>query len=141
MVKEGKDGKTGDRGQTLMFCGYPFNRELDSVRMWNPETNRVITSRDILWMKRMFFEKMTSAAGTAVLDDTVLSDDAVDDEVVAEEEDANPFEALAESDSDDESETLVPAAAEAVVSAPATTRSGRVVRPIARLILKAWRRP
>ena len=141
VVKEGKDGKTGDRGQTLMFVGYPFNRELDSVRMWNPDTNRVITSRDILWMKRMFYEKLTSTAGTAALDDTALTEDAVDDET-----DSNPYEALAESDSDDESGTQAPAAAETVVSAtvriaeeavvpvPQTTRSGRVIKPVDRLI-------
>ena len=36
VVKEGKNLKTGDRGIEMMFVGYPFNREKDSVRMWNP---------------------------------------------------------------------------------------------------------
>ena len=39
VVKLGKDGKTGDHGVTMMFVGYPFSHESDSVRMWNPETN------------------------------------------------------------------------------------------------------
>ena len=39
-------------------CGrYPENRESDSVRMWNPETNGVVTTRDVIWMNKMFFEK------------------------------------------------------------------------------------
>merc|ERR1712127_224283 len=40
----------------MMFVGYPANRETDSVRMWNPDTNGVVTSRDVIWLKRMFFE-------------------------------------------------------------------------------------
>lgn len=40
VVKEGKDGQTGDRCQAMMFVGYPFNREEDSLRLWNPDTNR-----------------------------------------------------------------------------------------------------
>ena len=57
VVKEGKNPKTGDRGIEMMFVGYPFNRESDSVRMWNPGTNRVCTSRDVIWMKQMYYKK------------------------------------------------------------------------------------
>ena len=39
VVKEGKDGKTDDRGEAMMFFRYPYNHELDSVRMWNLNTN------------------------------------------------------------------------------------------------------
>ena len=45
----------------MMFVGYPANREEDSVRMWNPITNGVVTTRDVIWMKRMFFEKADSS--------------------------------------------------------------------------------
>ena len=48
VVKEGKDTKTGDRGIEVMFVGFPFNRESDTVRMWNPCTNRVCTSRYVI---------------------------------------------------------------------------------------------
>ena len=44
VVKEGKDAKTDDREIEMVFVGYPFNRESDSVRMRNPGTNRVYTS-------------------------------------------------------------------------------------------------
>ena len=33
VVKEGKDGKTGNRGINMMFVGYPLNQEEDSYRM------------------------------------------------------------------------------------------------------------
>ena len=56
VVKEGKDEKTGDKGIAMMFVGYPVNRETDSVRMWNPITNEVVTTRDVIWLKQMFFE-------------------------------------------------------------------------------------
>ena len=46
VVKEGKDAKTGDHRIEMMFVGYPFNCEPDSVRMWNLGTNRVCMSRD-----------------------------------------------------------------------------------------------
>ena len=41
----------------MMFVGYPVNREADSVRMWNPVTNGVVTKRYVIWLKPMFFEK------------------------------------------------------------------------------------
>ena len=44
VVKDGKDSKTEDRGIKMMFVGFPFNRETDSIRMWNPGTNQVNTS-------------------------------------------------------------------------------------------------
>ena len=56
IVKERKNGKTGDRGVLMMVIGYPLNRKSDSVRMWNPATNGIVTTRDVAWLKRMFFE-------------------------------------------------------------------------------------
>ena len=40
-----------------MFVGYPDNREHDSVRMWNPETNGIWTTRDVIWLKRYYFDR------------------------------------------------------------------------------------
>ncbi len=56
VVKEGKDSKTGSKDIVMMFVGYPANRETDSVRIWNPDKNGVVTSQDVIWLKRMFFE-------------------------------------------------------------------------------------
>ena len=49
MVKEMKGKKSVDRGTPMMFVGYPENRESDSARMWNPETNGVVTTHDVIW--------------------------------------------------------------------------------------------
>ena len=55
VVKEGRNCKTGDCGKLMMFVGYPSNRESDSIQMWNPSTNRVMTTRDVIWLKRIVF--------------------------------------------------------------------------------------
>jgi hypothetical protein len=55
VVAEGKDSKTGDRGATMMFVGYAKGKR-DSVRMWDSRTARVIVSRDVIWLRRMFFK-------------------------------------------------------------------------------------
>ena len=41
----------------MMFVGYPFNCESDSIRMWNMEMNRIFLMWDVIWLKRMFFEQ------------------------------------------------------------------------------------
>jgi hypothetical protein len=40
----------------MMFVGYS-DRESDSYRMWNPDTNSVVTSRDIVWLLRMYYKQ------------------------------------------------------------------------------------
>ena len=54
VVKEEKDDKTGSKGIAMMFVGYSANQETDSVRMWNSDTNGVVTPRDVIWIKNMF---------------------------------------------------------------------------------------
>jgi hypothetical protein len=54
-VKEGKQGKVLDRGETMMFMGYNQNHGQNSHRMYNPKTSRVVITRDIIWLGRMFF--------------------------------------------------------------------------------------
>jgi hypothetical protein len=54
-VKEGKQGKVLDRGETMMFVGYNQNHGQNSHRMYNPKTSRVVITRDIIWLGRMFF--------------------------------------------------------------------------------------
>jgi hypothetical protein len=56
VVKEGTDGKSGNCGIETMFVGYPANRESDSVCMWDPSTNGVATTGDVVRMKRMYYD-------------------------------------------------------------------------------------
>lgn len=41
-----------------MFVGYEYapNHGGDVYRMWNPKTNRVHFTRDVIWLKRMYFK-------------------------------------------------------------------------------------
>ncbi len=55
VVSEGPNGKSRDCGIKMMFVGYPANRESDSVLMWDPTTNGVVTTRNVIWMKPMYF--------------------------------------------------------------------------------------
>jgi hypothetical protein len=54
-IKTGKDGKTGDQGDSGMFVGYASNHEGDCYRMWNPKTKKVSKTHDAVSLNRMFF--------------------------------------------------------------------------------------
>jgi hypothetical protein len=53
----------------MMFVGYA-ERESDSVRMWDSRTTRVVVSRDVIWLKRMFYKN----DATGVIDLDTLGD-------------------------------------------------------------------
>jgi hypothetical protein len=54
VVAEGKNKKFGSRGTTMMFVGYPSNREHDCVKLYNPDTNQIITTRDVIWLNQFY---------------------------------------------------------------------------------------
>ena len=56
-VKLGKQGKVIDRGVTMMFVGYANNHEGDCYRMYNPSTGKICETRDVIWLRRMFYER------------------------------------------------------------------------------------
>jgi hypothetical protein len=49
--------KLEDRGVTCMFVGYAEDHSSDCYRMWDPKTNSFHVTRDIIWLRRMFFNK------------------------------------------------------------------------------------
>ena len=51
-VKKKGESKLQPMGIPCMFVGYSMK---DVWRMWNPTTNRIITSRDVKWQNRMFY--------------------------------------------------------------------------------------
>jgi hypothetical protein len=59
-VKIGKDGKTGDRGATMIMVGYANNHVGDVFRMLNFNTGRITETRDIIWLQRLYFEHKRS---------------------------------------------------------------------------------
>ena len=47
--------KMANRGIMCMFVGYCKSHAENVYCMWNPETNNVHESRDVTWLKRMYF--------------------------------------------------------------------------------------
>ena len=42
-----------------MMVGYSVNHSDGVYRMWNPSSNRILISRDVVWLKRMYFQPET----------------------------------------------------------------------------------
>jgi hypothetical protein len=38
-----------------MFVGYAKDHEGDCYQMWNPKTSGVHATRDVIWLRRMFY--------------------------------------------------------------------------------------
>ena len=59
-IKTKTTPKLADRGVQCMMVGYALDHDGDCYRMWNPETNSVYETRDVVWMKWMYYQKPVS---------------------------------------------------------------------------------
>ena len=46
-----------DRGVQCMFVGYSLKHDGNCFRMWDPVTRRVHVTRDVVWLRTMFFPR------------------------------------------------------------------------------------
>ena len=46
-----------DRGVKMIFIGYANSHDGDCFRMYNPATNGVSETRDVIWLRRMYYEQ------------------------------------------------------------------------------------
>jgi hypothetical protein len=53
-TKNDIQGKITNRGTPCMFMGYSINHAYDVYRMLNIETKKIINSRDIVWMNKVY---------------------------------------------------------------------------------------
>ena len=53
----GSSVKLADRGVQHMMVGYAENHDGDVYWMWNPLTEHVPVTWDIIWLKQMMFQK------------------------------------------------------------------------------------
>lgn len=149
--------KLADRGVQCMFVGYALEHAGDCYRMMNMKTGRVLHSRDVIWLKSMYFKSEITPANETSHDidfepepeetpiveagegtgipGTEPTADVQEPEIVDE-----PAVAIVEGDSDDsdsiastESDLEDEADAEPTMAAT-VTRSGRAVRAPERLI-------
>jgi hypothetical protein len=146
VVKTGKDKKTGNRGATMMFVAYS-NRESDSCRMFDPNTKRVVVTRDIIWLGRMYYAPKPVESDVTIeldLNEDLDAPPAEEEKESNEDDDSDDDESVPAHDStgdedeneDDESvaredDTPVQAPVDATVT---TSRSGRVSQAPSRLI-------
>ena len=149
--------KLEDRGTTCMLVGYALNHDAGVYRMFNPETDRVIISRDIIWLRRMFFEQQQGPQNIIVgptftnevwegVGNEESNEPSVDETVANNENEENEIESIdneQNGESDDESygehEDSVAEEDESISTGSdtgniTTTRSGRTVKPPSRLI-------
>lgn len=148
-LKSKKTAKIADRGEQCMFIGYPKEHTGDTYMMWNPTTGRVHITRDVTWLRRMFFSSQAINAEVMTQDDAVpalpTGESGVDDSIYVPQDDVESSDDAKDSDhedSDGDEDNDMPSSADSdsadearkVTFAddddePIRTRSGRSVNP------------
>jgi hypothetical protein len=123
-----------DRGEQCMFVGYAINHSGDTYRMWNLSTNRVHETRDITWLKRMYFTQPILTGELHIVPEieqaptpTIQVGKGKELETEQQTETLN-VETVEENEEEDEKEEVPE------VETTTTTRSGREVKTPSRLI-------
>jgi hypothetical protein len=129
-VKTKNTPKLADQGVHCMFIGYADNHEGDIYRMWNPKTERVHITRDVIWMKHMMFTKGLEDPFIEVNNDST-NDGQGDDEKPADPGEVEDIGTDDKSEDDSSDEEPVE---ENKPWSDVTTPSGRLIREPSRLI-------
>ena len=110
-TKSKRTAKLDDRGVTCMMVGYSTMHAINVYRMWDPLTERVHISRDILWLKRMYFEtnrnKEISAnenGHATVVGERIVAGPDADEELIGQEDMPRLINALEINSEDGESD-------------------------------------
>ena len=135
-VKTKTTPKLADRGIQCMFVGYALDHPGDCFEMWNPNTGKILVSRDIMRLKRMYYEKVATPEAAY----SPIEIDADDDEKQEQQSDevgegnggGNDSNNDNGSDDNDDDESMD--SSEEERQPVTTTRSGRTVYPTQRLI-------
>ena len=126
-----------------MFIGYVKDHAGDMYHMWDPNTNGIHETHDIIWLRQMYFEKLKPThkviAPVEFDADDPNGDKEADDnldnfgvrEGENEDDDANKVTNMEQADMVDEEEELLD---NVQVDAGIVTRSGRVISKPMRLI-------
>ena len=137
--------KEADRGVTCMFIGYPDNHPWDCYQMWDPKTGGVHMTKDIIWLQRMYFPKAPAGSIEVALGSLMMPEPIriiENDESEAGEGDGIIATVLRTEDVEQEnkqegrSNNVEPEekADDAVDAIASTTRSGRIIQPLKKLI-------
>ena len=127
--------KIEDRGVTCMLVGYADNHTGDCYEMLNWETKRIMLTRDVIWLNRMYFSQ-TGAEEEVVSEIPDIDENENEKEIVNDEEiDTGGAMNEDEEDSDTDEEEYVQGSnlTKMGIATGLTTRSGRERRLPARL--------
>jgi hypothetical protein len=122
-----------------MFVGYAIDHTGDTYQMWDPTTSRVHKTRDVIWMKQMFYSPPTFTNGYAVVKDdpTIAIPQQAGESREPEESDLVEQEpannSLKERD-DDDGKTELESDSSTGTTPVASTRLGRTITKPSRLI-------
>jgi hypothetical protein len=94
--------KLHDHGLNCMFVGYATDHAGDVYYMWNPKINGIHVTRNIVWLRHMFYPAPVHCELTSILDP--MTNIEVEEGVEAEEG-ANEVDDDSE-DSDDDTATI-----------------------------------
>jgi hypothetical protein len=88
-TKKSMDPKMNNRGTTCMFVGYAKDHPGDTYEMLNWNTMGVLTTRDVIWLDKMYFDKQGKEIQTNIglelkniknREENVSTEDGVDDD-------------------------------------------------------------
>jgi hypothetical protein len=65
-VKTNATPMIGDRGVQCMLVGYSLDHTADCYEMWDPATSRVHQTRDVIWLNRMYYNRVEQAENIVV---------------------------------------------------------------------------
>jgi hypothetical protein len=57
-IKTNATPRIGDRGVQCMCVGYSLDHTADCYEMWDPATSRVHQTRDVIWLNRMYYNRI-----------------------------------------------------------------------------------
>lgn len=123
-IKTNTTPKMGDRGITCMMVGYAGNHNGDCYEMLNMKTKRVLETRDVRWLNRMYFNENSPETDGIEQESSEDESDTESDE----ESDKEPDSEGNEDTSNAQTTTMTTS------NTGTTTRSGRVVKRTTRLI-------
>jgi hypothetical protein len=82
--------KIADRGIQCMFVGHAKDHDGDCYDLWYPKTNRIFSTRDVVWLNKMYYNKENT---DGVLELQVLEVDELEQKLIDPQDvAANPIE-------------------------------------------------
>jgi hypothetical protein len=61
-IKNDKTPKLANRGVQCVFVGYALGHSGDTYQMWNPVTNSLHQTRDVIWLQQMYYKPVEQQA-------------------------------------------------------------------------------